>query len=256
MDHIRKTDETSRTAVPKQEPKMPEHDLPPVDRTIAKQLIAFVLDTSSLSEERIAALNEGLERFRDEMEELVEEYTALEGLEIAVVSFGGSVTVEREFTPIENWTPPTLTTGSGSPMGAAIMETCRMIEDRKEAYRASGTAYHMPEVWLVTGSTPTDMTEGDETWDRVTRTLERGVSDDHILFVPAGISGTGLEECARLFPETGLPLFELEDRERMFRDYFELVAESPQRDYIYTSPTQGIAFVQLIEDSVALSVVD
>lgn len=235
---------------------MPDHDLPPIDRTIAKQPIAFVLDTSSLSKKRLAALNEGLERFQFEIEELVDEYTALEGVEIAVVSFGGSVTVEREFTPIEDWDPPTLTTGSGSPTGEAILETCRMVEDRKEAYRASDTAYYMPEVWLVTGSTPTDMSEGDETWDRVTRTLERGVYDDHIRFVPAGIRGTGFEECARLFPETSLPLFELEDGERMFRDYFELVAESPRGDYIYTSPTQRAAFVELIEDSVALSVVD
>ncbi|RLM32885.1 hypothetical protein [Haloarcula sp. Atlit-120R] len=232
---------------------MSEHDLESVNSTIAKQPIVFVLDTSNLTKRQISALNEGLELFHDEMEYLVDEHISFEGVEIAVVTYGGDVTVEQEFTPIEQWIPPTLSRERYSPMGEAIIETCRMVEDRKEEYQANGLPYRKPEIWLLANSSPTDMNKGDKRWSQVETVLETGINNDAFRFIQAGVTGADLETLSQLSPETDIPPLKVKEQENMFRDYFEFVAESPRS---FTSVAAYISVTDIIEDSAALTLVD
>lgn len=230
---------------------MSEYNLGPVNPTIARQPIVFVLDTSNLTKRQISALNEGLELFHDEMGCLVEEDISFEGVEIAVVTYGGDVTVEQEFTPIEQWTPPTLSRERYSPMGEAIIETCRVVEDRKEEYQANDQPYRKPEIWLLASSTPTDMNEGDEIWNRVERILERGIDGDHFRFIQAGVAGVDLETLSQLTPETDIPLLKVKEQKNMFRDYFEFVAESP---WDYRSAAANMSATHIVEESPTLTI--
>lgn len=232
---------------------MSEYNLGPVHPTIAKQSIVFCFDVSNLSKRQISALNEGLELFHDEMKDLVDEHISFEGVEIAIVTYGGDVTVEQEFTPIEQWTPSTLSRAGYSPMGEAIIETCRMVDDRKDKYQAKGQPYRKPEIWLLASSTPTDMNKGGERWSQVEKVLETGISNDAFRFIQAGVPGVDLETLSQLSPETDIPLLKVKDQKNMFRDYFEFVAESPRN---FTSVAAYMSVTDIIEDSAALTLVD
>jgi len=102
---------------------MSEYDLDPVNPTIARQPIVFVLDTSNLTNREISAMNEGLEFFHYKMKGLVDEDILFKGIEIAVVTYGGAVTIDQEFTPIDQWSPPTLRRADDSPMVKSIIKT-------------------------------------------------------------------------------------------------------------------------------------
>ena len=60
----------------------------------------LLLDTSkSMNGDRIAALNKGLQAFRDE---LIKDPLARQRVEIAVVTFGGTVQVIQHFVTVDN----------------------------------------------------------------------------------------------------------------------------------------------------------
>lgn len=232
---------------------MSEYNLGPVDPTIARQPIVFVLGTTNLTKRQISALNEGLELFHDEMEYLVDEHISSEGVEVAVVTYGGGVTVEQEFTPIEQWTPPTLSREYHSPMAEAIIEACEMVEDREEKYQANGIPYRKPEIWLLASSSPTDMNKGDKMWSHVKTLLEKGIDVDAFRFIQAGVTEADLETLSQLSPETDIPPLKIKEQDNMFRDYFEFVAESMRS---FTSVAAYISVTDIIEDSAALTLVD
>jgi uncharacterized protein YegL len=232
---------------------MSEYNLGSVNPTIARQAIVFVLDTSNLTERQISALNEGLKFFHDEMGCLLEENISFEGVEIAVVTYGGDVTVEQEFTPIEQWTPPTLSRERYTSVCEAIIETCRMVEDRKEEYQANGLPYRKPEIWLFANSSPTDMNEGDEMCSQIETVLETRINNDAFRFIQAGVNEADLEAFSQLSPETEIPPLKVKEQGNMFRDYFEFVAESPRS---FTSAAAYISVTDIIEDFAALTLVD
>ena len=67
----------------------------------------LLLDTSgSMGGEKIAALNAGLQTFRDE---LLQDNLASKRVEVAIVAFDTTVRVEHEFAAAEHFQAPTLT---------------------------------------------------------------------------------------------------------------------------------------------------
>src|ERR1700733_2504801 len=77
----------------------------------------LLLDTSkSMAGERIAALNQGLQVFRDE---LVKDPVARQRVEIAIIAFGGEVQVVQGFVTADNFPPPLLQAQGVTPMGTA-----------------------------------------------------------------------------------------------------------------------------------------
>src|SRR5438105_12327290 len=102
----------------------------------------LLVDTSkSMSGEPIAALNNGLRAFR---EELLKDTLARQRVEVAIVSFGGSVQVLQNFVTVDSFTPPSLQPHGQTPMGTGIMQALDLIDARKIQYKANGIVYYRP----------------------------------------------------------------------------------------------------------------
>src|SRR5713226_4787578 len=76
----------------------------------------LLLDVSrSMAGQRITLLNEGLQTYRDE---LMADSLASQRVEVAVVTFGGTVETVVPFTTADRFVPPTLRISGDTPMGA------------------------------------------------------------------------------------------------------------------------------------------
>src|SRR5580700_8032488 len=90
--------------------------------------VILVLDNSgSMSGAPIQQLNEGLQLFRDE---LSADSLAAKRVEVAIVTFG-PVTVETDFTTVQNFYAPTLSAAHDTPMGAAVEKAVEILAERK-----------------------------------------------------------------------------------------------------------------------------
>lgn len=206
------------------------------DATVERTPTVLLLDTSgSMGRQtpdsegnqtsRIDQLNEGLEFFKDEIED---KQHAERRVDVAVVSFGGTVDVRQDFTSIEDWTPSTLSDSGGTPMGKAVEKGIDLVEERKDAYEENAFAYNRPIIWLLTDGEPTDMDQGDQMWDRVQKQLDKGTRDNHFLFFAMGIGDeANMETLNELVSVTS------EDAQRlsegMFKEYFRVVSNSLEK---------------------------
>jgi uncharacterized protein YegL len=93
----------------------------------------LLLDSSgSMQGEPIRELNQGIAAFH---RELLDDELAAKRVELGLVSFG-PVRVVSDFQSVDRFQPPTLTAGSDTPLGKAILQGLDMLRRRKDAYRA------------------------------------------------------------------------------------------------------------------------
>jgi uncharacterized protein YegL len=113
----------------------------------------LLLDTSrSMSGEPIAALNQGLEVFR---QAVCGDSLARRRVEVAIVTFGGTVEVRQPFITVDLFTPPVLeATGRTTPMAAGILTSLDLIEERKRLYDCNGIANYRPWLFMITDGDP------------------------------------------------------------------------------------------------------
>jgi uncharacterized protein YegL len=210
----------------------PELGNPTVERTPT----VLILDTSySMSKEkpdgsgnikpRIEQLNEGLELFKNEIENKTH---AEMRVDVSIVSFGGDVSVDQEFMPIKQLDLPNLSAGGNTPMGEAIEEAVSITNERKQQYRDNGYAYNRPLFWLLTDGEPTDMEPGDQQWEKAQRLLSQGTEEDHLLFFAFGIGeDADTDTLEKLVSVTDQSAFKLEDG--MFEELFEVASNSLEK---------------------------
>ncbi len=210
-----------------------ENTLENVPPTVERTPTILVLDTSGSmgkktpdedgnKRKRIEQLNDALSYFKDEIKEKNHAETRVD---VAVVTFGGDVNVEQDFTPIENWSPPTLTERNRTPMGKAIEKAIDLEEDRKSEYHENGYAYNRPIIWLLTDGEPTDMEQGDDLWNRVQKQLNKGTADNHFLFFAFGIGEEAdMDTLNALVSETDEDAYQI--GEGQFKEYFRIVSNS------------------------------
>jgi uncharacterized protein YegL len=152
----------------------------------------------------IAELNEGLATYRDE---LGADALAAKRVEVAIVTFGGSVNVICPFTTAEGFTAPVLTAGGETPMGAAINQGIDMLRQRKDEYRANGITYFRPWIFLITDGGPTDAWKG----------AAQRVKDEELkkafAFFSVGVEGANMETLAQISSRVPLKLKGLRFRE-------------------------------------------
>lgn len=117
-----------------------------------KCLCVLVLDTSGSmnADNAIGQLNQGLQTFKSQ---IMNDETARDRLEIAIVSFNSDVKVELQPSLISEIEMPTLKASGQTQLVKAIEEAQQVVKDRKDYYKSKGLTYYRP--WIVV------MTDGD-----------------------------------------------------------------------------------------------
>jgi hypothetical protein len=97
--------------------QQPFGDVTFADNPARRCPVVLLLDNSgSMSGQPLDQLNQGLQIFRDE---LIADSIASKSVEVAIVTFG-PVHVETDFTSIEHFIPPSLSSAGNSAIGARI----------------------------------------------------------------------------------------------------------------------------------------
>jgi len=194
----------------------------------------LILDISaSMSKEPINQLRLGLTLYRDE---LAADPQARKRVEVAIVTFGGSVDVVQNFATAESFTPPALDAKGDTPMGEALVTSLKLLEDRKTEYRQNGIRYYRPWVFLFTDGGPTDA--NSQFWTDAKEKIREGEEQKKFSFYAVGVEGADMDRLKELQPNrTPLKLKELR-----FRDFFKWLSDS-----------QGAVSKSKIGDTVALT---
>ncbi len=154
----------------------------------------LILDTSqSMDGEPIAALNHGLQVFRDE---LLAVPLARKRVEVAVISFGAEVRVDLDFITADRFQPPVLQAEGETPLCTAIVRALDLVERRKERYRVNGVPYSRPWLFLITDGMP----QGDtlEMTRQAVQRLRAAEEMGKAAFYAVGVEGANMKLLTRL----------------------------------------------------------
>jgi uncharacterized protein YegL len=184
----------------------------------------LVLDTSgSMAGDKIRQLNDAIRFFQ---EDVASDDLARKRVELALLAFGGDVRLELGFSSVEEMVAPTLKADGGTPMGAAIRRAIELVSERKASYRAVGTDYFRPWIFLITDGQPTDMSSGDETWQQVVEAVRGGESRGEFLFFGVGVEPADMKVLGEICPPARPPL---KLRPGHFKEMFAWLSKSQQR---------------------------
>jgi uncharacterized protein YegL len=165
----------------------------------------LLLDTSSsMAGEPLAALEAGLDVFRDELQR---DPLARQRVEVAMVTFGSPVEVVRTFETVDRFELPPLQPRGQTPLGTALLQALDLIESRKVLYRAHGVTYSRPWLFLITDGMP----QG-EPWELTRQAVRRLRAEEaagRILVHVVGVAGANQRFLSRLSARPPLALPEL-----------------------------------------------
>jgi uncharacterized protein YegL len=161
---------------------------------------------------RIEYLNEGMQAYRNEV---MADSLAIHRIEPAVVTFSDQVQVVAPFATMDQFQPPFLTTGGLTNLGAAVLRSVDMIEERKKYYRQHGLPYFRPWIFLLTDGEPTD------DWSKAAKCVHDGERDKKFVFFAIGVGEANLQTLAALSVRRPLRLMGLR-----FREMFKWLSQS------------------------------
>jgi uncharacterized protein YegL len=137
------------------------------------------------------ALNEGLRAFQIDIQD---DPLAKRRVEIAVVTFGGSVQIVQNFALAKNFLAPTLKAEGATPMGEAILLALQLVKDRKTEYKANGVVYYRPWIFLITDGGPTDE------WQSAADMVKAEMSANALTFFAVGVGGANMDVLSSMTP--------------------------------------------------------
>jgi uncharacterized protein YegL len=181
----------------------------------------LLLDTSgSMSGAKIQQLNEGLKIFQTEISS---DELASKRVDLAIVTFGNSVTVAHDFSSVEEFTPPELAAGGSTPMGEAILKAADLVAERKRQYKELGIDYFRPWIFLITDGEPTDMNPGDDLWSTVVARVHEGEAKKEHLFFAVAVEPANLDKLSQIAPANRPPV---QLRGTKFKELFVWLSKS------------------------------
>ncbi|MEI7614645.1 MAG: VWA domain-containing protein [Betaproteobacteria bacterium] len=188
--------------------------------------VVLVLDTSgSMSGTPIDLVNEGMRIFQ---EEVMSDATARARGDIAVVTFGGEVTVVRPFGLIdgENPMPNTLQTNGGTPLVDGTFKAIQLLKERIDWYFESGQDCYRPYLLIMTDGAPDAGQNVEKLKVDLQQLQDYGYDSPKHLGHPRkfnvfvyGVDGADEAMLARFSPRQPLKL-----RHEKFREFFKYIA--------------------------------
>jgi uncharacterized protein YegL len=163
-------------------------------------------------------LQGGLAVYKDE---LFADTLARKRVEIAIVTFGGTVQVAQQFITPEYFTPPILTATGETPMASAIITGLDLLKSRKDEYKAGGIGYYRPWVFMITDGAPTDVNTPQ--WPEAVKRIQEGEDKKAFSFFAVGVEGADFQRLQELSKREPLKLKGLR-----FRDLFKWLSTSQQ----------------------------
>ncbi len=191
----------------------------------------LLLDTSgSMNGPRLQGLQQGLQAFRDD---LLKDTLASRRVEIAIVTFGSSARVVRDFGTMDQVEMPELTAEGLTPMAEGVLLALDLLERRKAEYKTNGIGYFRPWLFLITDGVATDP---EPLQTRAKAELREAESRNRLSVFLVGVEGVDMDLLKTWAARHPLALKGLQ-----FQEMFVWLSKS----------TQGVAKSQ-IGDQVAL----
>lgn len=179
----------------------------------------LLLDTSgSMQGEKIAALNEGIRTFKEEVQS---DPLASRRVEVAIVTFDSRVEVVQDFVTVDLFDPPLLDANGQTAMGTGILRALELVHERKEVYKRNGIAYYRPWIFMITDGEPT---EPDHIVQRAAQQVRREEESKGIAFFAVGVDSANMAKLAEISVRQPMKL-----RGLAFRELFEWLSASMQR---------------------------
>ncbi len=165
----------------------------------------------------IDQLSDGLKIFR---ESISSDSVASKRVEVAVVTFGGEVTILQDFVPVEFFNPPPLTATGMTPMGQAIDCAMDLLNARKEMYKANGISYYRPWVFLISDGEPTD-----SGWENAVARIHALEDNKKLIFFVIGVEPASMSTLNRVaHPQRSAVM--LKDQSHSFAELFKWLSSS------------------------------
>jgi len=113
----------------------------------------FLLDTSgSMSGDAINSLNEGINRFK---EDVCKDERTKNILDVAIVEFNSTVKLVQPWKPVEQMEFVNLTAGGGTDMEGGLRLAIDMVRERSHFYyEFTGTTPYKPWIVMITDGYP------------------------------------------------------------------------------------------------------
>lgn len=177
--------------------------------------VVLVDVSGSMHGEPLDEVNAGLQIMK---EELQSDALAAKRAEIAIVTFGGTVTVVQDFVGVERFSPPRLESTGDTPMGAGIRRAIELVQARKQVYKDNGIAYYRPWVFLITDGAPTDR------WHDAAMQVQDGERQNAFVFFSVGTEDADFTILRKISKQRE----PLKLKGLRFRDLFQWLSKSLQ----------------------------
>ena len=187
--------------------------------------VVLLLDRSdSMAGEKLKQLNDGLMFL---VKDILSNDIARKRVDLSIISFGEQVQLLQDFTAVDERLELSITEANGAtPMGEAIMLAADKIEERKKQYKAMGTNYYRPWIFMITDGEPTDIKPGELAWNNVIQTVHNGEINKKFLFFCVAVEPANTQILKQIAPPNRPPL---RLTPGMFKECFLWLSKSIQR---------------------------
>lgn len=151
-----------------------------------KCLCVLVLDTSgSMHGDPIKELNKGLQDF---YEEIYNDETTSQRLELAIITFDSKSTLIQEPALVENFAIPELRANGSTVLVTAVKDAICLVNERKNWYKATGQKYYRPWIILMTDGEP----DSDQDVNGLSSLIKADTEAKRYVFLPIGVKSANM----------------------------------------------------------------
>ncbi len=152
-----------------------------------KCLCVLVLDVSgSMNGEPLNQLNKGIQDFHDDIKE---NSTTANRLEICLIEFSDTTNVLIEPSLVDNFTMPTLSTKGTTKLVDAVRVAISKVTDRKNWYKQTKQKYYRSWIILITDGEP----DRDQDVSGLSQEIKAGMASKSFNFFAVGVQGAKME---------------------------------------------------------------